>query len=158
MRVELPYGYGTLEGVVPEGMFQTVAPPTEPRKRTDLPSVFFHSLDNPYEYMSLQKFLTEKKRCLIVVSDATRKTGAGDLLPLLKAYLDFHGIDGFDIKIAIALGIHRRSTEQEITCLTGAGAFPLAEIVIPNPQDPSEFADFGQTSRNNSVKLHRAVA
>ena len=158
MKIELTYGHGTIAGIAPDGMCRTISPQAGTGALADLPSAFYESLDNPVGQVSLPEYLAGKKRCLIVVSDATRNTGASVLLPMLKSYLDVRGIKGLHIRIAIALGIHRRPTEDEIYGLTGAGAFPFAETVIPDSHNPNEYTCFGQTSRNNIVKLHQTVA
>src|SRR5919108_3703678 len=53
------------------------------------------------------------EKVAIVTSDITRYTGSETYLPLLVDRLNLAGIRDDDIEVIVALGIHRRQTEQE---------------------------------------------
>lgn len=68
------------------------------------------ALDSCSQFMSS---IRPGDKIVIITSDVTRYTGSEIYLPLLVARLSRLGIADCDIEILIALGIHRKQTEQE---------------------------------------------
>ncbi|MBP7865213.1 MAG: nickel-dependent lactate racemase [Acidobacteria bacterium] len=156
MRVRLAYDRGVQEADLPEGRFRSVRPPGG-APLADVPKTLAEALDHPFRGPSLPAFLKGRRRVLLVVSDATRRTGAETVLPLLRGYLDERGLVPPAVKIAIATGIHRPPTAEETGPLTGGGAFPGAGIVVHRADSPGDHIDFGVTAFGNRVRLNRVV-
>lgn len=156
MRVRLAYDRGSQEAELPEGRFRSLSPPGG-TPLADVRGGLADALDHPFRGPSLPDFLRGRRRLLLVVSDATRRTGAETLLPLLKTYLDERGVAPSTVKIAVATGIHRPPTAEEAERLTGGGTFPGAEVVCHRADDPGDPVDFGTTSFGNRVRLNRVA-
>jgi nickel-dependent lactate racemase len=96
-----------------------------------------------------------KERLLIVVSDATRKTGAPEYLPALVQALEAGG--RYDIAFIVASGLHRRPQPGEFDALIGEGLVARIPVLLHDPDDPAGLRDIGTTSLGTRVKVHRAL-
>src|SRR5687768_2621268 len=70
-------------------------------------------LDSPIGSPMIEDIVKEGETVLIVVPDATREVGCGQVVNLIVRRLIASGINPFDIRIIFATGIHRRVTEEE---------------------------------------------
>lgn len=114
----LAYGPGRLRIVPPAGRFTPlVAAP--PPVLADAAASLREALDVPIEAPPLRELIRPADRATIVVSDATRVTGARELLPPLLAYLDSAGLSPARVRILFALGIHRPQAPAEQAAIVG---------------------------------------
>lgn len=157
MKVALKYDSRLVELELPPGRFECVEPRAVPAV-ADLDALLSSALARPWDGPGFGDFLRGKRRLLLVVSDATRRTGAEEILPLLAKHVRaWQGAGPEEIRIVIATGIHRDPTPAEVESLVPAGLFPNA-MVIPHHADRREDMEhFGRTSFGNEVWLNRAV-
>jgi len=157
MIVTLKYHRHTVTGELPDRRFQVAAlPPME--TAPDLAGHLVEACNRPVDSPSLAAFLAGRRRPLIVVSDATRRTGSEIILEVLSKYFKQNDIKYQEIRIIIATGIHRPPTPEEIRWLVPAEAFPGAKILVHDAEDADQLVDFGRTPAGNTVRLNRAVA
>lgn len=157
MIVTLKYHRHTVTGELPDRRFQVAAlPPME--TAPDLAGHFVEACDRPMDSPSLAAFLAGRRRPLLVVSDATRRTGSEIILDALSKYFKYYNIKYEEIRIIIATGIHRPPTPEEIRRLVPTTAFPGANILVHDAEDDEQLADFGRTPSGNTIRLNRAVA
>ncbi len=91
---------------------------------------------------------------VIVTSDITRYTGSELYLPLLVERLNRQGIADGDIEILIALGIHRKQTEQEHRKILGP-LYGRIRVTDHDCDDPDALVDIGTTSNGIRVTINR---
>jgi nickel-dependent lactate racemase len=156
MRVALQYDTRLVELDLPPGRFECVEPPASP-EAADLDGLLTTALTRPWDGPSLADFLRGKRRLLLVVSDATRRTGVEAILPLLARHVRAGRGSQPEIRIIVATGIHRDPTPTEVESLVPAGLFPDAEVVEHHADRQAEMEHFGRTSFGNEVWLNRWV-
>jgi len=97
------------------------------------------------------------ERVVIVTSDITRYTGSEVYLPLLVERLVAAGVREEEIDIVIALGIHRRQTEQEHRKIVGT-LYGRIRVVDHDCDDPGKLVYLGKTGNGIEVEINRTVA
>src|SRR5687768_16261746 len=70
-------------------------------------------LDTPINSETLEGLVVTGESVLIVVPDATRQVGCGQVVNLIIRTLIANGTAAHDIRIIFATGIHRKVTESE---------------------------------------------
>ncbi|HUX06491.1 MAG TPA: nickel-dependent lactate racemase [Acidobacteriota bacterium] len=149
-RIELKYGDGIVE-FDPGGRRIDLLQPDPPRRPLDGGGIR-SALASPVESPPLGEIARGRHSALVVVSDATRVARADLILPALLEELAAAGIERRSVKIAVALGNHRRVTPAEIDLLL-AGAARGLEIVQHDSCDEESLRSVGRTSRGIDVRL-----
>ena len=114
------------------------------------------SLNEPIASPSLSELISPGEKVAIVTSDITRYSGSEVYLPILVEELNRIGVPDRDIEVIIALGIHRKQTEEEHRKILG----PLWEriAVYDHECDDSEqLIDLGTTVSGIPVQVFRRV-
>ncbi len=114
------------------------------------------ALDNPIDSLPLSKILSPEERVAIVTSDITRYSGSEIYLPILLDELNSIGIPDENIEIIIALGIHRKQTEQEQQKILGS-LYGRIAVFDHECDDPDELVDLGTTDSGIPVQVNRRV-
>jgi nickel-dependent lactate racemase len=155
-ELSLAYGAGRLLVAPPAGRFTTlVAVP--PPAVADPAASLRAALDAPIEAPPLRELIRPGDRATIVVSDATRVTGARELLPPLLAYLDSAGLSAERVRILFALGIHRPHTPAEQAAVIGGEVAARVAHVDHACDDERELETFTLEGPAASVSLNRQV-
>jgi nickel-dependent lactate racemase len=94
------------------------------------------------------------EKVVIVTSDITRYTGSEIYMPLLVERLNRQNIADGDIEILIALGIHRRQTEEEHKKIVGR-LFGRIRVIDHDCDDPDQLVMVGTTSNGIRVSINR---
>jgi nickel-dependent lactate racemase len=97
------------------------------------------------------------ERVVIITSDITRYTGSEIYLPLLVERLAAAGVRETDIEIAIALGIHRKQTENEHRKILGE-LFGRIRVTDHDCDDVGKLVYLGRTANGIEVAINRSVA
>ena len=105
---------------------------------------------------ALSRFRSGEK-VVIVSSDITRPTGSEIYLPMLVARLNEAGVRDRDIKIVIALGIHRKQTESEHRKIVGE-LYGRIRVSDHDCDAPGTLVYLGETARGVPVEVNRSVA
>ena len=93
-------------------------------------------------------------KVVIVTSDITRYTGSEIYLPLLVKRLNDRGIPDDNIEILIALGIHRKQTEDEHAKILGP-LFGRVSVTDHDCDDTSQLVSIGTTTNGVNVSINR---
>lgn len=152
----LAYGAGRLRVAPPAGRFTTLA--AVPPPALSDPAVSLHAaLDAPIEALPLRELIRPGDRATIVVSDATRVTGARELLPALLAYLDSAGLSAERVRVLFALGIHRPHTPAEQAAVIGGEVAARVAHADHACDDERELETLTLEGPAPSVRLNRRV-
>lgn len=114
-------------------------------------------LDEPIDSPPLEEIVKTGETVLLVVPDATRQTGSGQIVNLLVRRLIANGTYPHEISIIFATGIHRKVTDAEkAEILT---PFILQRIKTSNhdPRDLAGLVNVGETRTGIPIELNRAI-
>ena len=151
MRVEVPYGSGTLSAIFPESVDLTVIRPGEfPPKDED--RLILEAVSDPIASKPLDDFLMGHREFLVVVNDATRQTPTARVLRTLSEIMHV-GKPEF----LIATGSHRAPTHNEIRSILGDFIKCRAARISYHDSTSSEMVGIGVTSRGTPVRVNKRL-
>ena len=151
--IELKYGTSSFPCQLPNVRLLQPNPSAEPPAAERL---IHEALANPIDSLLLNEILSPGERVAIVVSDITRYSGGEIFLPILITQLNEIGIPDSDIEIIVALGIHRKQTEEEHRKILGS-LYGRIAVHDHECDDPVELVDLGMTDSGISVQVNRRV-
>jgi nickel-dependent lactate racemase len=121
------------------------------------PSALVHAaLRAPIGSPTLDKIVQPGEQVVIVTSDITRYTGSEVYLPVLIEQLNACGVPDDDIEVLVALGIHRKQTENEHRKILGP-LFGRIRVIDHDCDNPAELVTIGSTTDDLTVVVNRRV-
>lgn len=114
-------------------------------------------LDNPIDSPKLEDIVHSGETVLIVVPDATRQTGCGQVVNLVVRRLIANGTAPHEIRIIFATGIHRRVTEAEKVMILTPFIAQRIKTLDHDPRDLMQLVDLGSTAGGIEITLNRAL-
>lgn len=115
------------------------------------------ALNRPTDSLPLEEIVSPGESVLIVVPDATRRTGSGQIVNLIVRRLIANGTAPHEITIIFATGIHRRVTEEEKADVLTPFIFQRIKTLDHDPRDLAQIVRLGETSGGVDVELNRAL-
>jgi lactate racemase len=160
--IRLPYGSSSLSFDVPPGWRVEIAE-TPATPRAGIASLARAAILDPVSGPRLGELAGPEMRITIVVPDATRACPTPALLDALWRELGAAGVREANIRLLIALGMHRRLTGSEVATLLGEWA-TRSRVEQASGDDVSDYRDLGSVpaevaglSAAIPVRLHRLV-
>lgn len=150
----LRYGDGALR--VPAFPFRLQAidgPRLERASRS--PAEIGDALGRPIAAPPLRELFRGARRVLVVVPDGTRTAATALFLPALVEAIEAAGRP--KISFAVASGIHRPPTEEEIRGILGPDLAGRFAVLRHDPDDRASLADLGRTRAGTPVRVLEAV-
>ncbi len=156
MKIQLPYGHGSVSVDVPDRNLAGVLEPNELPAVGDCDSTVEEALDHPIGIGGVRLADTTHPgdSVAIIVNDITRITPTEKLLPPLVAHLGKIGIPDSDIKIVFATGSHRKHTDDEQRRLIGSEIYDRISCI---DHDPDCCRRVGVTSRGTPIEIFAPV-
>jgi len=152
-ELELKYGNRTFSCRLDEARILSATVPPSPAD----PAVQVRAaLKAPIGSPTLDKIVRPGEKVVIVTSDITRYTGSEIYLPVLIEQLNACGVPDDDIEILVALGIHRKQTENEHRKILGP-LFGRIRVIDHDCDNPAELATIGATSDDLTITVNRRV-
>ncbi len=155
-EVLFAYGATGVRLALPPGRFTALAG-TPPAPASDPRAALRDALDAPVGAPPLRALVRADDRVTIVVSDGTRVTGVGELLPELLRYLDGAGVPASRVRILFALGMHRRQSAAERAAIIGAEVAERVESLDHDCDDEASLTALGSNGAIAGVRLNRLV-
>lgn len=115
------------------------------------------ALNRPTDSLPLEEIVSPGESVLIVVPDATRRTGSGQIVNLIVRRLIANGTAPHEITIIFATGIHRRVTDEEKADVLTPFIFQRIKTLDHDPRDLAQIVRLGETSGGIDVELNRAL-
>lgn len=156
MLVEIPYGKSKVEFEVDDDHILSVITPSDMAPSPDPELEVINALKNPIEGPTIEELSPKGKTVAIAVDDITRVTPTHILLPPLLRLLEEAGARKEDIRIVIALGTHRRMTDQEMKEKYGAEIVEEYEVINHAFDDESQLKYVGNVAGDVPVWINRA--
>src|SRR5215468_5558242 len=151
--IELKYGRGSIPFEYEESRFEVLSCP-ESASRPLSDSEIGLALDSPIDSPPLEEIVPVGRRVLLVVPDATRQTGAGQIVNLVVRRLIANGSAPNDINVIFATGIHRPVTGEEKKEILTPFIAQRIKTFDHNAKDPVKNFRMGETSGGISVELN----
>lgn len=114
-------------------------------------------LDQPFHSPPLDEVVSPGETVLIVVPDATRQTGSGQVVNLIVRRLIANGTAPHEITIIFATGIHRTVSETEKTAILTPFILQRIKTLDHDPRDLMQLVRLGETAGGIAVELNRAL-
>jgi nickel-dependent lactate racemase len=153
--IQLRYGSTAIPLVYDCARYDIIAPKDEPVGLNDLQ--IGKRLDSPIDTPPLENAVQPRETVLIVVPDATRKSGASQIVNLLVRRLIANGTMPYEIGIIFATGIHRPVTEAEKQEILTSFIVQRIKTHDHNPRDLAGFVRLGETSGGIPIELNRLL-
>jgi len=146
--MQIPYGHGTTSIEFTEGRPVRVV---SPRQAPADINAIKQAIANPVNFQSLESFLSDKRKLLVVVNDHTRPTPSIEALNQLP-------LSGKEVTTIVAGGTHRASNSSELERIIGGNSPPYGgKVVLHNSRDTSLLKGIGKTSRGTEVFLNKLL-
>ncbi|MBC7294366.1 MAG: nickel-dependent lactate racemase [Thermoleophilia bacterium] len=158
MRVDVPWGTGTVPVEIPEERVAGVLQPRQPESVAPLSDLMREGLK------AFRSFLAAAKSPLVVlVNDGTRPTPSAAVLALLRDDLErWHSSLAHDRELffLIATGTHRAPTPEEVETIFGAdlAAVYRARIIAHDAWDTARLVSLGHTRAGTPVIVNKTLA
>lgn len=114
-------------------------------------------LDNPIDSKPLEEIIGDDETVLLVVPDATRQVGAGQIVNLLVRRLIANGVMPYNIHIIFAVGIHRPVTEAEKSESLTPFIVQRIKTLEHNSKNLADVVKLGKTKRGIPIELNKAL-
>ncbi|HHZ00099.1 MAG TPA: nickel-dependent lactate racemase, partial [Tissierellia bacterium] len=113
------------------------------------------SLKNPIDTARLRDIVKPGEKVVIITSDITRPVPSHKIIPTILDELYEAGVKKEDISVVLALGSHRRHTEEEKIRLLGERVYNEVKCI---DSDADDCVRMGVTSSGTPVDIFRLVA
>ena len=155
--ISLPYGRGHLRAEIPERYLASVAVPRRMKPVANPEAELDKALVAPIASPRLEELARGKKRPIIIISDSTRPTPSGIIVEAALRSLSRAGIPAKSVRLVVATGLHRPSTEEELMERLGKDLLNRLEVWNHDARDDSSLVSLGNTSRGTPLWLNKAV-
>ena len=154
--IPLPYGNQIVDVKIPSNNLLAVASPKEVAAQTDLAAQLRQALRAPIASKPLSTSLKGGENLLLLIDDITRPTPVEKILPILLEEL---GVERkkVEVTILIALGTHRKMTQEEIERRVGREIMTSYPVLNHEWDDESALVDLGITPNGTPIKVNRLI-
>jgi len=153
--IDLKYGKSSISFEYDETRFELLGKIEERSTLSD--AEIGERLDDPIDSRRLDEIVESGQTVLIVVPDATRQTGCGQVANLVVRRLIANGTAAHDIRIIFATGIHRKVTEAEKQTILTPFIAQRIKTLDHDPRDLMQIVRLGETSGGIPIELNRAL-
>lgn len=157
-QIKLAFGEKQMTVNLPENQVVDIVEGNLVPGVTDIREAVQAALRKPIGAPPLCEIVGPSDKVVIIVSDITRQWVRHDLfLPALCNELNAAGVPDSHIKLVVALGAHRRHTDEENIKNYGEDVVKRVAIVQSYALDKQDFVKIGTTSRGVDVTINHHV-
>ena len=133
--IQIPYGKTHLTlNIADERLAGVLRPAAGEKAKQSEQELVIHALENPIGSPRVSELAKGKKRILVITSDHTRPVPSAITLPLYLAEIR-RGAPDADIRILIATGMHRPTTEAEMRAKFGDQVYEQEHFIVHSALD-----------------------
>lgn len=151
----MPYGTESITFTCPPDCRPDILTYAPPDSEGDI-RLLERALENPIGTPRLSNLAQGRSNAVILISDGSRLAPSYKYLPLLLKELNEGGIADKDIRIVVALGMHRVHTPDELRELTGTEFYNRVQVMNHSALE-EDCVYLGDTSRGTPVCINRHV-
>ena len=155
-KVSLPYGSKVVDIEVPTSNLLAVAGPKEVSPQADVATQVRQALRAPIAADPFSASLKRGDHLLLLVDDITRPTPAHKILPALLEELEVER-KRVNVTILIALGTHRKMTQEEIEMKVGPEIARSYPVLNHEWDNEGALVDLGTTPNGTPIKVNRLI-
>jgi nickel-dependent lactate racemase len=155
MRLTLPYGKNEVPFSIDDHRVLQILQPSEASPAVNSELEVERALNEPIQGPTIRDLIPKGKRIGIVVDDTTRITPTKILLSVILRKLETAGADRNMIKIFVALGTHRKMTQDEIEEKYGYEVTEKYEVINHDFRDKSRLKYFGTIADDLPVWINK---
>lgn len=157
MRISLPYGRSSVEGVIPE---RTNVESVEPRKLHQSCSpqnVVKAAFVRPCASPRLSKIARHSHSAVVVTCDKTRGMPTHITLPVILEELRAGGLEADRISVLVATGLHKGETLVDVEERFGRELVQNMQITVHDSDEMDHLIDLGNLSSGTPLILNKEV-
>jgi len=151
----LNYGKEKIVLNIPKQMIAWQAAPMKATTKKSFSDLVKDSLDKPINAERIEVFGKGKKNAIVVIDDNTRPTPIRLVLPEVIKRLKKAGIESENIKILVALGTHRKMTEDELIEKCGEDIFKSFDVVQHDYLDKNNLVNVGLKESDLPISINK---
>lgn len=155
MEFEIKFGKSVKAFEVKPNNYKGTLMPNTYKSGLDEKTIVEVALKTPIGSECLSKLVHEGEKIAIVTSDISRPMPSYKVLPQVIEYLKLAGIKEQDIMIVLALGSHRKHTEEEKEKLVGTGTYESDVKIVDS--DMNACVCLGQCKNGTPVDVFEPV-
>ena len=156
-KFKIPYGDTKLILSIPDENLKAVIEPRKPvASHMDEAEQIQAALESPIGTPRLKEIVKGKKNIVIVTSDHTRSVPSKITLPLILKEIRT-GSPEAEVKIIIATGLHRATTQEEQRKMFGDAIVDHEKIYVHDAYDDHQMVEMGTLPSGAVFKVNRLV-
>lgn len=156
--ISIPYGKGAQTLEVEDSRLRAVLVPRRGPSRTGGQSAIVQAaLENPIGSARLCELAKGRQKILVITSDHTRPVPSRITMPLFLKEIRRMNPD-VELRILIATGMHRPTTEAELRAKLGGDIVSSETIVIHDAEKDEDMRFFGILPSGGELRLNKLVA
>lgn len=158
VKIDIPYGHSYINCNVANDNLKAIPSMKENltnKSRTE-EDIVIESFENPIESKKLADISKGKKNAIVITNDHTRAMRSMVTLPLILKEIRKNNPE-IDIKILIATGLHRPTTEEEMRSMFGDEIVDNEEIIVHDAFDDSMIVDAGVLPSGARLRINKLV-
>ncbi len=156
MKVDLPYGKGSVEVKLPDG--SAIAYPRELHAVPDVTAEIARAMGAPIGSPLLREVDLGKRDAVIVVNDITRPAPTQAMLAAILSELGAAGIGEQAVTVVVATGNHRPNSAQEIAGMIGEDFARRLRVVNHACEDAAALTRIAAQGVDIPVRVNAHVA
>lgn len=145
MEITLPYGCDKLSFHLEDRRFIRMYDPIKAPAAADFEAEILSAIENPIGVPKLEEIIFSGVKINIIVDDASRPTPVSGILPVLLQKLEGLGVNERQVRVIVALGSHRRMSEDELCDRVGAAVYSKYRVINSEFRGADELVFVGKT-------------
>ena len=156
MKFQLKYGKGTVELEIEEKNYMGSLLPNEIEFGLKGEAEVKRALENPIGTKRLREIVKPEEKIIIITSDITRPMPSKTVLPPVIEELKKAKVQEKDMTVVLALGSHRKHTEEEKKMLVGEEVYHSDIEILDSNMD--QCINLGKCKNGTPVDIFEPVA
>jgi len=156
IQISLPYGDSTTDVHLPRQNLLAIVSPREVGQTADVATQVRRALRDPAGTAPFVTALKGGERLLLLVDDNTRPTPVDQILPTLLEELEVER-RRVEVTILIALGTHRKMTDEEIERKIGHEIVASYPVLNHDWDNERALVDLGVTPNGTPIRVNRLI-
>ena len=155
--IPIPYGKGTLDLHVEDSRLRAVLTPRHTQSgMSDQGAIVREALRKPIASERLCEMAKDTQKILVITSDHTRPVPSHITMPLLLEEIRRINPNA-DVRILIATGMHRQTTEAELRSKFGDSIVDRETIVVHDAEKDEDMLSFGILPSGGRLRLNKLL-
>lgn len=157
MILSIPYGKTSVSFRIPDKNYAGMFDPPFTAPIENLEEAVEKALDNPIGSPRLESLVVPGKKVAVIIDDMSRPTPQNRILPVVLRRLEKAGVKREEMLVSIALGSHRKMSEEEIREHVGVEVYGKYRVENSSFRDARDLVHVGNTDDGVRIMASRSV-